>query len=858
MRKIGENLQLNIKGASHSEKIEFSLIGIKKGEKISLEKVNHMLSRRSALNKDYATPRKELDSFTLLSGIKEGLATGEAIVGYFENKDTKSSDYLSFADTPRPGHIDYVAKKKFGENFDISGSSYFSGRMSVAIVFAGAIARQLLESREIYIGSHLLEVYDVKDDAFDLVNLTKAALQDLDTNLPYINSLAKEKTMRLVEEFKNQKDSFGGVVQVGIVGKLKFMGDAYFDRLQSKIASYILSAPGTKGIEFGNGFKATKLKGSENNDHFTFESGKVRTKTNNSGGINGGIANGMPIIFNVGVKPTSSIQKEQKTIDLKTNEEASLVVEGRHDPGFVLRISPVIESLSALALLDMVYEQEKTTLRDQIDWLDKKIIDLYIQRMNLTDEVGEFKERENRDILDQVREKEILDNIRNSYPDYQNELVDLYESILENSKLRQEKIFNKKRAPYGLLGRKLGYSFSKEIHEKFGQYKYELIELRPDQVKAFLQQSHLKGLNVTIPYKKTVVPYLDYMSREAKAIGVVNTIKFENGRKLGFNTDFYGFKKLLINKRIFVKDKKVLVLGSGATSTTVKSVLQNMRAKEITFVSRSGDINYQNIYDYQDYEILINTTPVGMSPNTEESLVDLERLPNIKAVCDVVYNPIYSRLIIDAKKRNLQTASGIDMLIYQAKKSYEIFTNTRINESQMTNIRNEIISSKINIVLVGMPGSGKTTIGRNLSKLLNKKHVDLDEEFFNHYGVRPAQIIETKGEMEFRKMESFVAKKFGSMNNLVISTGGGVVTVEENYYHLKQNALIIRIERDIRKLSTRNRPLSQGGIKTLYDMNKRRKASYELFSDVTVQNDGYFRHAITYIESIMDELITKL
>lgn len=857
MKKIGDNIQLNIEGTSHSKKIEFSLKGIKKGEMISLDKINHILSRRSSMNKDYATQRKEKDEFILISGIENGLATGEVIKGYFNNKDTKSSDYKNFNLTPRPGHIDYVAIKKHGEAFDLSGSSYYSGRMSVAIVFAGSIAKQILENRGIVIGSHLLEVYGIMDESFDPVNLSSETLKNLDVNLPFINSDISQKVLNLVEKFRAEEDSFGGTIQVGVVGDLGFIGDAYFDRLQSKIASYVLSTPGTKGIEFGNGFAATKLKGSENNDKYIIEANTIKTKTNNCGGINGGIANGMPIIFNVGVKPTSSISQGQSTVNIKTKQVVNLKVEGRHDPAFILRVAPVIEAMTSLALLDLIYKDSNDTIRDKIDSIDEKMIDLYIQRMDLTDRVGVIKEQENREILDLKREEAILNSLAN-YPDYQTELNELYESILKQSKLRQKKIFYKKRASYGLIGRKLGYSFSKEIHEKFKKYDYDLIELKPEELSEFLEQPKLKGLNVTIPYKKAVVPYLDSLSNEAKMIGVVNTIKFECGKKLGFNTDFYGFKKLLINKKIYVKGKNILVLGSGATSTTVKAVLENMGASKVTFVSRSGDINYETIYDYQDYQVLINTTPVGMNSNSNDLLVDLDRLPNLIAVCDVVYNPIYSRLIIEAKKRGLQTASGIDMLIYQAKKSFEIFTNSKISESKARKLRNDILFSKMNIVLVGMPGSGKTTIGRNLAKLVNKQHVDLDDEFFNHFGVRPAQIIESQGEMKFREMESEVAKKFGSMNNLVISTGGGVVTVEENYHYLKKNALIIEIERDIKKLSTRNRPLSQGGIKTLHEMKKKRISKYELFADTKIVNNGYFRNAVSAIMEMLEDQITRM
>ena len=858
MKKIGKNLQIFVEGKSHSEKIEFSLKGIKAGEQISLEYIENLLKRRSALGKDYATPRKEADKLTITKGIEKGLTTGDNIEGFFRNSDTKSSDYSRFLNHPRPGHVDYISRAKYGEDFDISGGAFFSGRLSVAIVAMGAIAKQALESRGINIGSHILTCEKLRDTNFTAVQITDQMLDSLNTNLPLINKDLEPKIRELVKQYIENKDSFGGQIQVAVIGDLHHIGGPYFDRLQAYLSQYLLAIPGSKGLEFGLGFESTFIPGSENNDLFIVKEKDLITKSNNCGGINGGIANGMPLIFNLAFKPTSSIGKEQESYNLENRRVEKLEVQGRHDPAFVLRVSPVVEAMTAIALLDLIYDQENKELRDKIDQVDKQIIDLYIARMALTDEVGRKKEAQDLPILDKKRESQMLNKIASNNPDYLNELHDLYAAILNSSKQRQENIFNKNRANYGLLGRKLGYSYSKEIHEAFGQYKYELIEIRPEELEDFIQRKNLKGLNVTIPYKKAVIPYLDDLTYEAKLMGVVNTIKFEQDKKIGFNTDFYGFKKLLINKRIFVKDKNVIVLGTGATSKTIEAVLKNMGANKITFVSRKGAINYEKIYDLQDYQVLINATPVGMNPNIDQLLVDLDKMPNISYVCDVVYNPLYSRLVFEAKKRGLAAAGGLDMLFYQAKKSFEIFTGKRINNQEARKLRDELIASKMNIVLVGMPGSGKTTIGRNLAKMLNKNHVDLDDEFFRKYGKRPGQIIEEFGEDRFREMETEVVKDFGCQKNLIISTGGGVVTREENYYYLKQNALIIRIDRDVKKLSTRNRPLSQGGIKTLYEMKNKREKKYDLFADVTVINNGYFKHAVTNILEILDKEISKM
>ena len=901
MEYRGKVLKIRIGGKSHSDRINFSLSGIKKDEKISLAELNKFLQRRSPAGKTYATSRKEKDRPIFLEGFfdldghksdqvklaqsqlseKESqiygldekmdnkkkndekilISDGKPIKGYFLNSDTRSKDYKIFEKIPRPGHIDFVAKKKYGKDFDLAGASNFSGRMTVALVACGGIAKQILKKREIEIGSHILAAYDLRDKNLYPVRIKKEDLKDLDCDLPFIDPSMKEKTLGLVDQFKAEKDSFGGVIELALVGDLNYLGGPYFERLQAKISRLLLSIPGTKGVEFGNGFEASSLKGSQNNDRLIVKEGRVETSTNNAGGIVGGIANGMPIIIRVAVKPTPSIGKAQESLNQETLSREMLELRGRHDPAFVLRISPVLEALLAIAILDEIYYQESNSLRDRIDIIDKQINDLYIERMKLTDRVAYEKIKKNLPIYVPEREKEILDRLTCQELDYDREIIGLYEAIFKASKNRQENIVKKNMASYGLIGRRLSYSYSKEIHQALADYKYELIELRPDELESFLNRKGLKGLNVTIPYKKEVIPYLDGLTREAKQLGVVNTISFRNGKKIGHNTDYYGFKKLLINKRVYVKEKNILVLGSGATSKTVEAVVKSLGAKKVSFVSRTGPLNYSNLYELNDlnsYEVLVNTTPVGTNSIDDKLLVDLDKLPNIKAVVDVIYNPMYSPLVIEAKKRSIKATGGLDMLVYQAKKAVEIFTKKKILIDEAEKIRNEVFLSKCNIVLVGMPGSGKTTIGRQVAKKLDKIHVDLDDEFYKEYKIRPDRVIAEMGEGKFRDMESQIACKFGKMNNLVISTGGGVVTREENYKYLKQNSLIVLIERDVKKLSTRGRILSQGGLSSLFAMKAKRQPSYRMFADYTIVNDGYFRFAVDKIVDLVDKKIGYL
>ncbi|MDO5027471.1 MAG: chorismate synthase [Tissierellia bacterium] len=858
MKYRSKQIRIMINGGSHSDKIEFSLDGIKKGHDISLDRVQEFLDRRSSSGKSYTTQRKEKDKVHIIEGLSQGKSDGRIIKGYFNNEDTRSKDYSIFKDIPRPSHIDYVALKKFGRDFDLAGSGEFSGRLTVAIVAAGAICLQILEEKGIFIGSHFLKLFDIEDYKFDPIRVNKEELDSLDKNLPLLNKNLEDQVYTLVEEFREKKDSFGGIVELAILGDLAFMGNAYFDRLQAKLSRLLLAIPGSKGIEFGNGFEASSRKASDNNDSWVIRDNEVKTRTNRAGGLNGGIANGMPIILRLAFKPTSSISKRQESVDLKEMTNTSLEIQGRHDPAFILRTPPVVEALTAIGLLDIVYEEEKKTLRDKIDSLDQEIMSLYVERIKLTDQVGR-KKAETKEKVDQPqREKEILDGLKDKYPDYTREIDRLYSSIFHDSKRRQENIIKYSKSSYGLIGRKLDYSYSKEIHELMAPYNYDLIELMPDQVGDFLKKENLKGLNVTIPYKQEVIKYLDFLSKEAKEIGGVNTIKYDRGKKLGFNTDFYGFKKLLIEKKIFVKDKKVLILGTGATSRTVEAVLKNMKAKEIAFVSRKGPIDYDNIYDLKGYEIMVNTTPVGTNDDSPTTLVDFDRLKGIEFLVDVVYNPIHSRLVFEARRRNIKAYGGLEMLFYQAKKTVEIFTGQKMSYHKAIEFRNQVFDSKLNLVLVGMPGSGKTTIGRNLAKSLNKIHVDLDDEFFKTYGIRPADALLELGEEKFRTMEIDISRKVGKKTNLVISTGGGVVTRQENYFYLKQNSIIIYIDRDIRKLSTRNRPISQGGLGQLKRLKESRLKNYQMFADYRVVNNGYFRKALEEIILLYKEKIIEV
>ena len=389
---------------------------------------------------------------------------------------------------------------------------------------------------------------------------------------------------------------------------------------------------------------------------------------------------------------------------------------------------------------------------------------------------------------------------------------------------------------YGLIGEKLGHSFSKTVHSKIASYDYELLEIPKTDIDSFMQKRDFCCINVTIPYKETVIPYLDEISDEAKSIGAVNTIVNKNGRLFGYNTDFYGLSSLINKNSIEIKNKTVLILGSGGTSKTANAVCESMNARKIFTVSRNGGegfITYQQAAAI-DAEVIINTTPVGMFPNNFAVPISLDGFKNLEAVVDVIYNPLKTQLVLSAQKRGIKAVGGLYMLYAQAVKAAEIFTENEIK----THVFNDIFKEKQNLVLVGMPSCGKTTFGKILSAELNKSFIDTDEEIIKRSGMPISEIFEKFGEKYFRDLESEVINDLSAYQGMVIATGGGAILREENVNALKQNGKIIFIDRPLSMLiTTDDRPLS----KSRELLEKRYNERYGIYSsvcDVKIKADG--------------------
>ena len=425
---------------------------------------------------------------------------------------------------------------------------------------------------------------------------------------------------------------------------------------------------------------------------------------------------------------------------------------------------------------------------------------------------------------------------------------------------------------YGLIGEHLPHSFSKEIHMLIGayeknEYTYDITELRPDEIDAFMKKKDFKGINVTIPYKQAVIPYLDHIDDAAKEIGAVNTIVNKDGVLYGYNTDHYGLRDLITNAGISIEDKKVLILGTGGTSKTAAYVCKTLNAASIHIVSRTKKddsvITYEEAYDsHSDADVIINTTPVGMYPKAEDVPVDIDRFLSLSGVVDVIYNPLRTRLVLYAADKGINSCCGLRMLVTQAVYAYMLFNGIdkkqlgSLNEAaSICNIADKVYQrvycDKLNIAITGMPGCGKSTVGKRLATILDKRLVDTDALIVDKEKRQITEIFAKEGEEYFRDIESEVISEVSKGNDLIISTGGGAVLRKDNILSLKSNGLVIFIDRPLEKLiPTDDRPTALN-----VDMLKRRyDERYNIYCsecDIKVDND-------LTIDDVVDTVIKKI
>ena len=368
---------------------------------------------------------------------------------------------------------------------------------------------------------------------------------------------------------------------------------------------------------------------------------------------------------------------------------------------------------------------------------------------------------------------------------------------------------------YGLIGEKLGHSFSKDIHERIADYTFDLIPLSKEEFKEFMEKKEFAAINVTIPYKKDVIPYLDEMDEHAKAIGAVNTIVNQNGKLKGYNTDFTGFLYMVKKHNVHMEGKKVLIIGNGGASAAIQAVVRHEKAGQmvvVDVVTGNGAISYDEMFSsHLDAEIIINTSPIGMYPRIGNAPIDISMFHKCEAVMDVIYNPILTRLCFEAQEMDIKRVNGLEMLIAQAKQSVEFFLDKQIDDQIIDDIYQDMLKEHCNIVLIGMPSAGKTTIGKMLEDRMQKEFIDLDDVIIEKAGKSIPEIFEESGEAGFRAIETEAAIEVSKLNNKIIATGGGTIKHKVNMDYLRQNGITIFIDRDVDKLisSDPNRPLSK-------------------------------------------------
>lgn len=831
--EFGKKLKTTITGGSHEPSVGVSIKGLPAGFEPDMIKLQAFLDRRAPGTGPLVSSRKEPDVPVLIS--KSTSSCGSEFSFEIRNTDIRPADYARFRSVPRPGHADYTARLRYGNEENMSGGGHFSGRMTAPLCIAGGLALQVLEAKGITVSAELVMAGD-------------AAGPDMESE---------------ILKAKEAGDSVGGIVECSVTGLAGGIGDAMNGGLESILSEILFGIPAVKGVEFGAGFSAAKMRGSENNDAFYYDDGEVRTRTNNCGGILGGISTGMPVTFRVAFKPTPSISIPQESVDLDTGKSATLTIDGRHDPCVAVRAVPVVEAAAALGILDAILITESSLqngqvsadaasldlLRNEIDSIDTQLLDLFEKRMAVSKKIGDIKKQQGLPVRVSEREAAILNRISEAAsPELSDSARRFFSGLFELSRDYQSRNAVSENKVYGLIGNPLGHSFSKEVHEAFGEYEFSLFDLEPEEMRAFVGSRKFDGLSVTRPYKQDVIGFCDRLTDKAAAIGAVNTLYWEEtpeGRRLvGHNTDYEGFAYTASRSGIDFAGKTVLVLGSGGTSKTVCRVLEDNNAKALYFATRSGrDIvnghaafAYENLAEIADEtEIIVNTTPVGTYPDNLSQIISVSDFPCCEAVIDVVYNPERTALVMEADALGLKTAGGMPMIVAQAAAAAGKFTGSEDRFHEKTeDVLAELLSSKRNIILIGMPGCGKTTLGRKLASASGRDFVDLDEEICRMTGRKIEDIFREDGETAFRKIETAAALEQGCRHSLVIATGGGTVLSDENYRALRQNGTFIWLKKSIKDLAREGRPLSVS-TDALEAMYEQRRPLYEAWADYCVE-----------------------
>lgn len=477
--------------------------------------------------------------------------------------------------------------------------------------------------------------------------------------------------------------------------------------------------------------------------------------------------------------------------------------------------------------------------RREIDEIDTQLLRLFLRRMELAEEIAAYKSEHHLPVQNETREQEILDRVSAEAGQNADSARTLFSTLFALSRARQMTLL--KDAPpkkvCGLLGRTLEHSWSVPIHALLGNENYQLVEVEPQNLSAFFRRPDISRLNVTIPYKKTVLPLCEEWDETVRLIGSANTIvRSENGRLRAYNTDAGGFSYLARRAGISFSGKYVVILGSGGASLTAQAIARKEGAHSVAVISRIGRDNYQNLSRHADAEILVNATPVGMYPNAGAAPVDLHAFPACEGVLDLIYNPRRTALLLQAEALGIPCSDGLPMLVQQAAEAEALFFNRIFSTEEVEKIIQTLRREKTNLVLIGMPGCGKTTVGNLLSVLSGRRAVDIDDEIAYRTQTSIPEIFAQDGEEAFRRLERQELAHWGQESGLILITGGGAVLDKRNDASLRQNGRIYHIERDVSHLERQGRPLSESG--DLNAMYQTRLPLYQRLRDSAADNNG--------------------